>query len=158
MSLLVNFIVLPSGISAAMTATSASNHRQYFTYFGYSALHNSARCLPVAIRKQKLILISYYKKNHPKKKLLLKKKKSQQCIKFLDLLLCYSLLLCTADFPSSLSTKKKEIEAETIVTSIFWPRICLLCILPVLTPRFAASDWIMSAKINPISITHSSWK
>ena len=46
------FIVLPSGMSAAMTASSASNHRQYFTYFGYSALHNSERCLPVEISQQ----------------------------------------------------------------------------------------------------------
>jgi hypothetical protein len=46
------FIVLPSGMSAAMTASSASNHRQYFTCFGYSALHNSARCLPVEISQQ----------------------------------------------------------------------------------------------------------
>lgn len=29
-----------------MTATSASNHKQSFTYFGYSTLHNSARCFP----------------------------------------------------------------------------------------------------------------
>ena len=29
-----------------MTAISASNHRQYFTNFGYSALHNSDKCLP----------------------------------------------------------------------------------------------------------------
>lgn len=39
-------LYMPSGISAAMTATSASNHRLHLTYFGYSALHNSARCLP----------------------------------------------------------------------------------------------------------------
>ena len=55
----VNFIVLPSGISAHMTANSASNHRQYFTYFGYSNLHNSERCLPVEICKQILSLIRY---------------------------------------------------------------------------------------------------
>ena len=78
----------------------------------------------MAIRKQKLILISYYKKNHPKKKkLLLKKKESQQYTKV-----------------KNNRATNLEIEAETIVTSIFWPRICLLCILPVLTPRFAASD------------------
>ena len=113
------FYCLPSGISAAMTATSASNHRQYFTYFGYSALHNSARCLPVAIRKQKLILISYYKKNHHRKK---KKKvttkeeeksgKNNRATNLeLDLLLCYSFLLCTADF-SSLSTRRKKLRPK----------------------------------------------
>ncbi|KAM7518825.1 hypothetical protein LguiB_017787 [Lonicera macranthoides] len=37
---------MPSGISTAITAISASNHRQYFTYFGYSTLHNSDKCFP----------------------------------------------------------------------------------------------------------------
>lgn len=37
---------MPSGISAAITASSASNHRQYLTINGYSALHNSERCFP----------------------------------------------------------------------------------------------------------------
>ena len=37
---------IPSGMSAAMTANSANNHRQYLINIGYSALHNSERCLP----------------------------------------------------------------------------------------------------------------
>lgn len=47
--------VLPSGISAAMTATSASNHRQYLTNTGYSALHNSDKCFPVKKKKEERI-------------------------------------------------------------------------------------------------------
>lgn len=43
---------MPSGISAAMTATSANNHKQYFTNNGYSALHSSAKCFPVKYTKQ----------------------------------------------------------------------------------------------------------
>lgn len=38
---------MPSGMSAAITAISASNHKQYLTNNGYSALHNSDRCIPV---------------------------------------------------------------------------------------------------------------
>lgn len=40
-------IHVPSGIYAAMTTISASNHRQYFTNIEYSALHTSDRCFPV---------------------------------------------------------------------------------------------------------------
>lgn len=46
---------MPSGMSAAMTASSASNHKQYLTNSGYSALHNSARCFPVIHHNKKLI-------------------------------------------------------------------------------------------------------
>lgn len=46
---------MPSGISAAMTAISASNHKQYLTIIGYSALHNSDRCFPERLRNQKNI-------------------------------------------------------------------------------------------------------
>lgn len=54
---------MPSGISAAMTAISASNHRQYVTYFGYSALHSSDKCLPAHQNnksKTKLIILKNY--------------------------------------------------------------------------------------------------
>lgn len=44
----------PSGISAAMTAISASIHKQYLTVLGYSALHNSDKCLPEKLNKAKL--------------------------------------------------------------------------------------------------------
>lgn len=46
---------MPSGISAAMTAISASNHKQYLTIIGYSALHNSDRCFPERLSNQKNI-------------------------------------------------------------------------------------------------------
>lgn len=42
---------MPSGISAAMTAISASNHKQYLTIIGYSALHNSDRCFPERLKQ-----------------------------------------------------------------------------------------------------------
>lgn len=42
-----NAVPITSGMSAAMTATSASNQRQILTHTGYSDLHRSARCRPV---------------------------------------------------------------------------------------------------------------
>ena len=82
--------------------------------------------------------------------LLLKKKKSQQYIKgkknratnLSFQICCYVILsFCVLlTFLLYLQEEEKTNEAETIVMSIFWPRICLLCILLVLTPRFAASD------------------
>jgi len=48
---------LPSGISAAITATSARIHRQILTNFGYSLLHISARCLPELQRNEYRTLV-----------------------------------------------------------------------------------------------------
>lgn len=50
---------MPSGISAAMTAISASNHKKYLTNIGYSALHNSDRCFPERLTNQKKKKIMY---------------------------------------------------------------------------------------------------
>lgn len=46
---------MPSGMSAAITAISASTHKQYLTYNGYSALHNSDRCIPVRLYQNQLV-------------------------------------------------------------------------------------------------------
>jgi hypothetical protein len=42
-------IIVPSGMYAAMTASSANIHKQYFTNNGYSALQISERCFPAKI-------------------------------------------------------------------------------------------------------------
>lgn len=41
--------LVPSGMSAAMTTTSANSHKQYFTNNGYLILHTSKRCFPVKL-------------------------------------------------------------------------------------------------------------
>lgn len=102
-------------MSAAMTASSASNHRQYFTYLGYSALHNSERCFPERY-------INGFYLTLPKKK------------------------------------ERKYCRRNTNIGDFGVEFVCFAALVPVLTPRFAAKDWIMSAKINPMSTTHSSCK
>ena len=101
---------MPSGISAAMTATSASSHKQYFTKIGYSALHNSDRCFPEG------------KKKHTNFYIFLHLCFIKQSITVFKRFLCHvnPILL--------LGNEKRNRRIDSYI------------ILPVLTPKFAARD------------------